>query len=512
MTSTSGPGISLMQEAVGLAGMSETPVVVVDVMRGGPSTGLPTKTEQSDLNELIFGTHGEIPRIVLTPATVEDCFYMAVEAFNLAERYQCPVYLVSDLSLGMSRQSIDGLDYSRVRIDRGALISQEELDAMERGAYKRYLVTESGISPRSLPGMRNGRFVALGNEHDEAGTEEIEDTSTREIQMKKRMRKLDGLDLSDYVDYYGDEPADRVDLLVVGWGSTIGRIQEAVARLEADGYKVGHLHLRALYPFPKEKVRRYLAPRPGCWWWRTTTPASWRAICSGKWASTRSSTAAASSTATRSWPARSTPGHARCCSMAKVADFKAARPTWCPGCGDFGVLNALTRAVADLGLEPEEVVVVSGIGCSGKISQYFGSYGFHGIHGRALPIAQGVKLANRELTVIAAGGDGDGYGIGLSHVIHAIRRNVDLTYIVMDNHIYGLTTGQLAPTSDKGMKTKTSPYGSVEEPVRPLELALGQGCGFVAQAFSGEIHHMAEVFKKAIQHKGFSLVNVFSRA
>ena len=196
--------------------------------------------------------------------------------------------------------------------------------------------------------------------------------------------------------------------------------------------------------------------------------------------------------------------------MAKVADFRAARPTWCPGCGDFGVLNALTRAVTDLGLEPEDVVVVSGIGCSGKISQYFGGYGFHGIHGRSLPIAQGVKLANRDLTVIAAGGDGDGYGIGLSHVIHAIRRNVDLTYIVMDNHIYGLTTGQLAPTSDKGMKTKTSPYGSVEEPVRPLELALAQGCGFVAQAFSGEINHMAEVFKKAIQHKGFSLVNVFS--
>ena len=196
--------------------------------------------------------------------------------------------------------------------------------------------------------------------------------------------------------------------------------------------------------------------------------------------------------------------------MAKVADFKAARPTWCPGCGDYGVLNALTRAVANLGLEPEEVVMVSGIGCSGKISQYFGGYGFHGIHGRSLPIATGVKLANRELTVIAAGGDGDGYGIGLSHVIHAIRRNVDITYIVMDNHIYGLTTGQLAPTSDKGMKTKTSPYGSVEEPVRPLELALAQGCSFVAQAFSGEINHMAEVFEKAIRHKGFSLVNVFS--
>ena len=196
--------------------------------------------------------------------------------------------------------------------------------------------------------------------------------------------------------------------------------------------------------------------------------------------------------------------------MAKVADFKAARPTWCPGCGDFGVLNALTRAVTNLGLEPEEVVLVSGIGCSGKISQYFGGYGFHGLHGRSLPLATGVKLANRELTVIAAGGDGDGYGIGLSHILHAIRRNLDLTYIVMDNHIYGLTTGQLAPTSDKGMKTKTSPYGSVEEPIRPLELALAQGCSFVAQAFSGEINHMAQVLERAIRHKGFSLVNVFS--
>jgi len=262
MTSTSGPGLSLMQEAIGLAGISETPLVVVDVMRGGPSTGLPTKTEQSDLNELLFGSHGEIPRIVLAPATVEDCFYLTAEAFNLAERYQCPVYVVTDMSLGMSRASIDGLDYSRVRIDRGSLLTQEELDRMEKGAYKRYLVTESGISPRAIPGMRNGRFVALSNEHDEAGMEEIEDTSTREIQMKKRMRKLDSLDLSEYVDYEGDEPVENLDLLVVGWGSTIGRIQEAIELLAADGYKVGHLHLRALYPLPKAKVRQYLAAAP----------------------------------------------------------------------------------------------------------------------------------------------------------------------------------------------------------------------------------------------------------
>ncbi|MGI6127817.1 MAG: thiamine pyrophosphate-dependent enzyme, partial [Planifilum sp.] len=174
--------------------------------------------------------------------------------------------------------------------------------------------------------------------------------------------------------------------------------------------------------------------------------------------------------------------------MATIKDFRTNnRPTWCPGCGDYAVLSSLQKACADLGLEPEEVVLVSGIGCSGKISQHFGSYGFHSLHGRALPTAQGVKLANQDLTVIAAGGDGDGYGIGMGHFVHAVRRNVDLTYIVMDNHIYGLTTGQLSPTSDRGFKSKTSPQGSAEEPVKPVETAIVNGASFVAQAFSGDV-------------------------
>ncbi|MCY0876678.1 MAG: 2-oxoacid:ferredoxin oxidoreductase subunit beta [Firmicutes bacterium] len=196
--------------------------------------------------------------------------------------------------------------------------------------------------------------------------------------------------------------------------------------------------------------------------------------------------------------------------MAILADFKAEKPTWCPGCGDFGVLNALQRASVELGLDPEEMVVVSGIGCSGKLSAYFGSYGLHSIHGRSLPTAQGVKLANRELTVLAAGGDGDGFGIGLGHFIHAMRRNIDITYLVMDNHIYGLTTGQTSPTSDAGMITKTAPTGAVEEPVHPLHLALVTGCGFVAQGFSGDIVQLATIVKRAIAHKGFSFVNIFS--
>jgi 2-oxoglutarate ferredoxin oxidoreductase subunit beta len=196
--------------------------------------------------------------------------------------------------------------------------------------------------------------------------------------------------------------------------------------------------------------------------------------------------------------------------MPTLADFKTEKPTWCPGCGDFGVLNAMQKACVNLGIEPENVVVVSGIGCSGKMSQHFGGYGIHSLHGRALPTAQAVKLANRDLTVFAAGGDGDGFGIGMGHFIHAIRRNVDITYIVMDNHIYGLTTGQASPTSDVGAKTKTSPYGTVEAPIAPLQLALAQNCSFVAQGFSGNIKQLVSLIEKAILHKGFSFVNVFS--
>lgn len=197
--------------------------------------------------------------------------------------------------------------------------------------------------------------------------------------------------------------------------------------------------------------------------------------------------------------------------MATIKDFRVSeKATWCPGCGDYAVLAALQKAAANLDLVPEEVVLVSGIGCSGKISQHFGSYGFHSLHGRSLPVATGIKLANHELTVIAAGGDGDGYGIGMGHFMHTLRRNIDITYIVMDNHIYGLTTGQTSPTSEKGFKSKTTPEGSAEEPVRPVQSAILNGASFVAQGFSGDLNQLTRIIEEAIKHKGFSLVNTFS--
>lgn len=197
--------------------------------------------------------------------------------------------------------------------------------------------------------------------------------------------------------------------------------------------------------------------------------------------------------------------------MATFKDFRnSVKPNWCPGCGDFSVQAAIQRAVANVGIEPHELAVISGIGCSGRISGYINSYGVHGIHGRALPIAQGVKMANKNLTVLAAGGDGDGYAIGTNHTVHAIRRNIDITYIVMDNHIYGLTKGQTSPRSDFGFKTKSTPKGSIESSLHAMEMALTVGATFVAQSFSSDLKELTALIEAGIQHKGFSMINVFS--
>lgn len=185
-------------------------------------------------------------------------------------------------------------------------------------------------------------------------------------------------------------------------------------------------------------------------------------------------------------------------------------PDWCPGCGDFSVLSALQTALFELGLNPHQVVVISGIGCSSNLPGFINTYGMHTLHGRSLAVGTGVKLGNHDLKVICVGGDGDGYGIGGNHFVHTMRRNVDLTYIVMDNQIYGLTTGQTSPTSVKGMKTKSTPMGNVENPINPIPMAMVVGATYVARGFSGKQKHLVELMKGAIMHKGFSLVDVFS--
>jgi len=183
---------------------------------------------------------------------------------------------------------------------------------------------------------------------------------------------------------------------------------------------------------------------------------------------------------------------------------------WCPGCGNYGLLTALHRALAELELPPEQVAVASGIGCSGRVSGYMRTYGIHGVHGRALPIAQGIKLAKPELTVIAAGGDGDGLSIGAGHFPHAARRNTDITYILFDNHVYGLTKGHVSPTSPLGHITPSSVYGTLDEPLDPLALALVYKAPFIARGFSADLRRLTPILKEAIAFPGFSFVQVLS--
>jgi len=257
MTATSGGGFSLMVEALGLAGMTETPVVIVEAQRPGPSTGMPTRTEQGDLLFMLRASQGELPRIVLTPGTVEECFHAGWRAFNLADKYQCPVIILIDNFLANSLRVIARKDFhfEAVEVDQGKLLTEEELDQLADG-YKRYAITETGISPRALPGHPNAVFVACSDEHDEYGHFEDEDPENRVKMAQKRLRKLEvAMEDMRGPTLYGPEQADTT---LIGWGSSYGPIREAVDRLNEEADQVNFLHFTDVWPFPEDEVQPLL--------------------------------------------------------------------------------------------------------------------------------------------------------------------------------------------------------------------------------------------------------------
>lgn len=251
LTASAGPGLSLKMEAIGLSGITETPLVIVDTQRGGPSTGLPTKQEQSDLMAMIYGTHGEIPKIVMAPSTVQEAFYDTAEAFNLAEEYQCPVIVLTDLQLSLGKQTVEPLDFNKVEIRRGKLITEDLPEQENKAYFKRYEVTEDGVSPRVIPGVKNGIHHVTGVEHDETG-KPSEGAVNRNLQMDKRFRKVANVKFNTPV--YKNAPHEEADLLVIGFNSTRGAIEEAMVRLENDGLKVNHAHIRLVHPFPTDEL------------------------------------------------------------------------------------------------------------------------------------------------------------------------------------------------------------------------------------------------------------------
>jgi 2-oxoglutarate ferredoxin oxidoreductase subunit alpha len=254
MTATSGPGQALMTEAIGLAGVLELPVVVVECARTGPSTGMPTKTEQSNLNHLIFSGHGEIPRVVLAPGTVEDSFYLTARAFDLAERYQCPVFVLTEQALCQSKATLPLLDTGAVAVERARM----QLEPVTFGEYARFALGGDGVSPRAIPGVAGGMHLAAGSEHDESGTI-TENAGNRARMMEKRMGKLEAMhdDLPAPI-LHGDPAAE---IAIFGYGSNRGPIVEAVDRLARAGVPVRFFEFRTLWPFPEDEVRAFIAGR-----------------------------------------------------------------------------------------------------------------------------------------------------------------------------------------------------------------------------------------------------------
>ena len=248
-TASAGPGLSLMMEAIGLSGMTEQPLVIFDTQRGGPSTGLPTKQEQSDLMAMVYGTHGEIPKVIIAPSTMEEAFYDTIQAFNIAEELQLPVIVLTDLQLALGKQSVDPFDYSKIEIRRGKMVTPEDPEAKEY--FKRFEVTEDGVSPRVLPGMKGGIHHVTGVEHDEQG-KPSEATGNRKAQMDKRMRKLAQVKFDNPV--HVNAPHEEADVLLVGFNSTRGAIEEVQETLNAEGVKTNHAHIKLIHPFPAEEV------------------------------------------------------------------------------------------------------------------------------------------------------------------------------------------------------------------------------------------------------------------
>lgn len=255
-TASAGPGLSLMMEAIGLSGMTEQPLVIVDTQRGGPSTGLPTKQEQSDLMQMIYGTHGEIPKVVIAPSTGTEAFYDTIQAFNIAEELQCPVIILSDLQLSLGKQTVEPFDYDSIQVTRGKLLSGDSVpEAEEKSYFKRYEVTEDGISPRVLPGMKHAIHHVTGVEHDETG-KPSEAAGNRKKQMDKRMKKLENIRFDQPV--YANAPHEEADILLVGFNSTRGVLEELQRSLNNQGITTNHAHIRLIHPFPAEEMMNYV--------------------------------------------------------------------------------------------------------------------------------------------------------------------------------------------------------------------------------------------------------------
>ncbi len=374
----------------------------------------------------------------------------------------------------------------------------------------------------AIPGTPGTVYTADGLEHTEGG---IPSSGARDhaLQLDKRERKLVA---HDYGSAWADVEGDG-ELAVITFGSVTAAVREAVARTVAQGVDARLIAIRLLAPAQPAQMAtalkgvarilvveqnhggqllRYLRSvydLPG-------TPDGLSPAGAPAPAARRGDEGDRRVGPCPSRGERSMNDIAPPPPLTAAAYKSSYKPIWCPGCGDYSVLSSLTKALAKIAVPPERIAVVSGIGCSSRIPAYTTCYGFHGVHGRALAAGTGLKVARPDLTVIVTGGDGDGYSIGGNHFLHACRRNVDMTYIVMDNHVYGMTKGQPSPTTEPDWDSKLSPGGTGVRSFHPLVIALASGANFVARAFAGDPNGTADIIAEAIRHPGFAFVEVLS--
>jgi hypothetical protein len=436
-----------------------------------------------------------------------DCLFAGEWAVYLAEARQTPVIVLSDQALGQAYTVIDPKAERPPPLPRRTGWGDDQ--------FKRYAVGPDPITAMPAPGTPGGQWVGEGLTHNETGVP-VSGAAAHVAQIDKRAKKIAQFDPGQlWGDVWGEG-----DTAILTFGSGIGAAQEAAHRLTVAGQSARVISLRVLSPLPKRALADALAgvkrvivmeqnhgaqlyhhllahqaippeaesfarPEPLPFRSPLRSPRIWH---DGERTVTLVDT---------------TPGAPQ--TALTASDFHSgATPVWCPGCGDYGVLSSPEHALAAHGRPPHDVVLVSGIGCSSRLPAYTTCYGFHGVHGRALPFAAGVKMARPDLVVIAVGGNGDGYSIGGNHFVHACQRNLDMLYLVMDNPVYGMTKGQPSPTTEADWDSDIAPGGLGRRPLDPLAVAIAAGATFIARAFSGRPHELADLIVEGIRWPGFA--------
>ena len=507
---SAGPGVVLKAETVGLAMMLELPLLIIDVQRAGPSTGMPTKPEQADLLMVLYGRNSENPVPVIAASTPGDCFDCALEAIRIAIKYRTPVYLLSDAYLANGSEpwlipDIDAIPPLDVDFATAAARGRRLPPVRARPRHARAAVGDPRHArPRAShrrareAGRHGQRLVRPRQPRQDGSAARAEGRGHRRRHPRPLRRR--------------PERRRRAARALVG------RLVRAGARRRdprAQGRAERRARARPLpEPVPAEHGRGARALPEGARSGDEPRPAAQARARRVPRRRDRLQPCARASVPRAGDPRRNrgdavSDGNGNLIQLT-AKDFKSDQEVrWCPGCGDYAILAAMQGFMPELGLARENIVFVSGIGCAARFPYYMQSYGMHSIHGRAPAIATGLATSRPDLSVWVVTGDGDALSIGGNHLIHALRRNVNVKILMFNNEIYGLTKGQYSPTSPVGKRTGSTPMGSIDNPFNPLSLAIGTDATFVARAMDTDRKELTEVLRAAAAHKGASFVEIF---